>query len=199
VDILQRNGLPVLPVTGRRAVHFQTATGSGLQHQPITTRERSDDPMWKAVDDLRTKPVGTYAVAVVGRGERAHAYIITRRTNPGTGLTTTYVHDQLTGGDPRPYLDWKATYTEPEHTYIAYFEPTGTGTLEARTTPDRSQVAPSKESTSRGRRDETRTVVRFCGGSASAGPRKRRSRRISRNSRSGRVLRARGAPEQRRI
>ncbi|MEV0110080.1 LuxR C-terminal-related transcriptional regulator [Nocardia sp. NPDC050799] len=145
VDILQRNGLPVLPVTGRRAVHFQTATGSGLQHQPITTRDRSDDPMWKAVDDLRTKPVGTYAVAVVGRGERAHAYIITRRTNPETGLTTTYVHDQLTGGDPRPYLDWKATYTEPEHTYIAYFEPTGSGTLEARTTPGQSQVAPSFE------------------------------------------------------
>ncbi|MGW1740509.1 LuxR C-terminal-related transcriptional regulator [Nocardia sp. NPDC001965] len=145
VDILQRNGLPVLPVTGRRAVHFQTATGSGLQHQPITPRVRSDDPMWKAVDDLRTKPVGTYAVAVVGRGEHAHAYIITRRTNPGTGLTTTYVHDQLTGGDPRPYLDWKATYTEPEHTYIAYFEPTGSGALEARTTPDRSQLAPSFE------------------------------------------------------
>jgi DNA-binding NarL/FixJ family response regulator/DNA-directed RNA polymerase specialized sigma24 family protein/MFS family permease len=165
VDILQRNGLPVLPVTGRRAVHFQTATGSGLQHQPITTRERSDDPMWKAVDDLRTKPVGTYAVAVVGRGERAHAYIITRRTNPGTGLTTTYVHDQLTGGDPRPYLDWKATYTEPEHTYIAYFEPTGTGTLEARTTPDRSQVAPSFEGIditgAPGRNPDGRSLLRW--------------------------------------
>ncbi len=149
INILEQNGLPVLPLTGRKsakfhtAADFQTATGTGLRHQQTTARDRSDDPMKKAVDDLRGKPIGTYAVAIVGRGTSAHAYIITRKTDPTTGLTNTYIHDQLTGGTPRPYFDWKARYTNPEHTYVAYFDPTDAGTLTPATTPEQSQLDPN--------------------------------------------------------
>nr|WP_030518520.1 MFS transporter [Nocardia sp. NRRL WC-3656] len=141
VDILHQNGLPTRPLTGRKAAHFQSATSAGLQHLPLTMPTRSDDPMRQAVDDLRAKPVGTYAVAIVGKGERAHAYIIIRRANLETGLTNTYIHDQLTGDEARPYFDWKAAYVNPEHAYIAYFEPTEDGTLTADTTPEQSELA----------------------------------------------------------
>ncbi|MGA4792102.1 MFS transporter [Nocardia sp. AB354] len=144
IDILRQNGLPTLPFDGVKATDFQAATSANLIKLKTTEPHQSADPMKKAVDYLRTKPVGTYAVAIVGDGTNAHAYIITRRTSPETGLTNTYIHDQLTGGEARPYFDWKAhrdySYNKLEHTYVAYFDPLEDGTLTPHTTPGRSEL-----------------------------------------------------------
>ncbi|WP_231509382.1 LuxR C-terminal-related transcriptional regulator [Nocardia sp. NRRL WC-3656] len=126
----------------RRLVDLQRNLAAGLTEVDLTTG--SVDPRRLAIDKLTADPTLDTVVVVVGRGEKAHAYLATRI---GGDI---FLGDTLIEGD-RPHIRpavtsrgaiaWEPTYQEVDYAYVAEFENVG-GRLVARTTPDDSEVRP---------------------------------------------------------
>lgn len=125
-----------------KARDLERGIAGGL-HKLAKPETAGSNPMTAVIDELRTDPTLDSVVFVVGQGDRAHAYFVTKNVEPDTGRITMQVFDQLVDGDRlrvRPYVDWKPTYTDPERIYVAYIESTSEGTLRARTPRHASEV-----------------------------------------------------------